>query len=298
VRVLHYAMGGGLGHLVRAEAFLRAQALTQRAVVLTASRYADDPRITRDFDVLRVPESLQLDLPAYRAWLAARIEALCPDLICVDSFPGGILGELCDFPAFAKVPLWHLARLLRWPEYTKVLAGAPPRYATTWRLEPLDPSHQRYLESCSDAVRDLRLHYSSPGLGEVAIPSGRFWLVVHSDPVEEVAELVAYAAELRAIERAAVRIVVASQSTPIDLPIDCAAIDAFPAAALFPRAERIISAAGFNVVQQAMPYRNKHTIMPFPRRYDDQFARAASVEAARSVIRNPSGKAAGPQRAP
>jgi hypothetical protein len=42
-----------------------------------------------------------------------------------------------------------------------------------------------------------------------------------------------------------------------------------------PRASRIVTACGFNVMRQTEPYRDRHTFLPFPRRYDDQFTRAA-----------------------
>src|SRR5258706_4916235 len=110
MRVLYYAMGGGLGHLVRARAFLRMQGLERDATVLTASPYASDRRVVDGLDLLHVPPQLESDLRAYRAWLEARFAALQPELVCIDRFPCGILGELCDFTPLAQVPAWYLAR--------------------------------------------------------------------------------------------------------------------------------------------------------------------------------------------
>ena len=52
-------------------------------------------------------------------------------------------------------------------------------------------------------------------------------------------------------------------------------LDLIPASSLFAGAAKIISAAGFNVMLETEPYRGKHHAVPMPRRFDDQFARAA-----------------------
>jgi len=43
----------------------------------------------------------------------------------------------------------------------------------------------------------------------------------------------------------------------------------------FARAERVITACGFNVMRQSVNARVRHHFMPFPRPLDDQFTRAA-----------------------
>lgn len=98
---------------------------------------------------------------------------------------------------------------------------------------------------------------------------------MHSGPEDEVRELVAYATELRDLaSEPPERILVATQCE-IPLPRDFERIDEYPADALYPRASRIISAAGFNVMHETEPWRDKHDVVPFARRFDDQFARAA-----------------------
>ncbi len=49
----------------------------------------------------------------------------------------------------------------------------------------------------------------------------------------------------------------------------------YPAAQLFPAASRIISAAGFNVMLETEAWRAKHDVVPFARKFDDQYRRAA-----------------------
>jgi hypothetical protein len=97
---------------------------------------------------------------------------------------------------------------------------------------------------------------------------------VHSGPEEEVRELVAYAEELLRVSEQPERVLLATRCT-IPLPPRFETIDAYPVAHLFPRAQKIISAAGFNVMQETEPWRDKHHAIPFARRFDDQYARAA-----------------------
>jgi hypothetical protein len=267
MRTLHYALGGGLGHLVRARAFLESRNLARDAIVLTASAHARDPRVLGAIAHEQVPQPLQHDRTALRAHLSSRIAALDPALVVVDAFPCGILGEL---GAIAR-PCWHLARRLRWATYAALIDAPPPRFERTFVLEPLAPEHERFLRRCSDALEDLELDEPAP---EPPAIDGPYWLVVHSGPESEVAELIAHACERRAIERCAAPILVASAHAPRDLPPGCFALDIHPAHALFARAERIVSAAGFNVMRQAARYRDKHVVVPMPRRYDDQFERA------------------------
>ena len=54
--ILYYALGGGLGHLVRARAVLYTLGVAERAVLVTASPFAADARVVGGLPVVRVPE--------------------------------------------------------------------------------------------------------------------------------------------------------------------------------------------------------------------------------------------------
>jgi len=181
------------------------------------------------------------------------LQSLSPERIIVDAFPLGLRGEL----AGVDVPLDYVARLLRWDEYRRCVPHPLPRFGTTYLVEPV--TH----EVPSDRVIELRLSVED----RHSCLSYPYWLVVHSGPEDEVRELMAYAEELQRIEGDESRIVVVSQ---------CGiGIDVIPAYSLFANAKRIVSAAGFNVMLETEPYRHKHHVVPMPRRFDDQFARAA-----------------------
>lgn len=272
MRLIYYALGGGLGHLVRARAFLQMTELTAQTTVLTHSEFAADPRIVKGLNILAVPNSLQENAASFRAWLIRHIERLDAECICIDVFPAGILGELCDLPSNLGLEFWHIARLLRWEQYAPLIYGSAPCYTRVWCLEPLHCAHQQFLEAHSDRIEYLEL-IDAP-MPDPIDCADAFWLIVHSGPAAEVAEIIDYADEIRTIENRDIELWVASKQPPDKLPAATRILDAFPAQIYFAAAERIFSAAGFNVMRQTRTHRQKQVVLPMPRRYDDQFERA------------------------
>jgi predicted glycosyltransferase len=243
--IVYYAVGGGLGHLTRGLRVIEKLGL-QDAVIVTASPYAE--RVCRSF--LRVPAHLEHDREAHRAWL----RELGAERLIADTFPGGIQGELCGL----DVPIDCVARLLRWDAYRAAVPFALPEIGTTYVVEePIVP-----LSAGAGRGGYVQLDLSLPLVEPVE--EEPYWLIVHSGPEEEVRELVAYADELRALAaRKPERVIVASNA------------DVWPASTLFPAAAKIITAAGFNVMLETEQWRAKHVAVPFARRFDDQFLRAA-----------------------
>jgi hypothetical protein len=222
--ILYYALGGGLGHLTRARKVLEALELTRDAVVLTASPFGADPRVTGDLRVLKVPRRLGHDRDAFRAWLAPVLREA--DELIVDSFPAGILGELSGM---TLPPARHVARLLRWDAYATRLDGPLPDYDVIYALEPL--TH--------DLGPAQPLELPQAPIGEPLVEEPH-WLVVHSGPQSEIDALLAHA-------------------------------------------ERVITGAGFNAVHENARWRDRHTLIPFPRPLDDQFTRAEKVLTQKSL---------------
>jgi predicted glycosyltransferase len=242
--ILYYAIGGGFGHLARARRVLAKLGL--RASILAAT---SEPRITGDLPTILVPRALERSPAALRQW----IESLGAERIIVDAFPCGILGELAGI----DVPLDHVARLLR------VAPVDVPRFGTTYVVEELHPAHAAILRSCSDRVMSLDLAGEPSPAFRAPSPAavGEGCVVVHSGPEDEVRQLVDYAREV------------------IGGPITVAT-RTFPIAPLLAAASHIVSAAGFNIMLETEPFRQKHHIVPMPRRFDDQFTRAARRRAA------------------
>jgi len=250
MKTVYYAIGGGLGHLTRARRVLRA--LDLEAVIITSCLEADS-FVSEDDDI------------------PAMIAGHAPDRLIMDTFPFGIRHELRHVAPRVD----YVARRLRLREYALDCGGLPPLFHTTYVIEELEPEHLAWINAHSSSVVPLRLH-PPEGRRDPSAPlragagTTRHWLVVHSGPAEEVRELVEYTRELMARKGESPRVLVATRSD-IDLPPGFERVETLPYAS----AARIISAAGFNVMLETEPWRDKHHVVPFPRRFDDQFARAA-----------------------
>lgn len=279
--ILVYAEGGGLGHLTRVQALLHTLGLREPVTVITSSPAGADPRIIGRCDVLAVPFSRD-DRAARRAWLARAVSELAPRSIIVDAFPAGLAGEL-DAAVVGEVPCDHVARLLRWDVYRRLVPAEPVRFRRTHVLEDLDPAHAAHLAATSGALLPLELVDPPDDAPPVRWPGagdGRpRWLVAHSGPAAEVDELVAYASELASVEQVVPDLVVAAPvgAAPRQTA-DRRVVDRYPAWPLFGMADRVITAAGFNVVRQLADHRD-HVVVPMPRRFDDQFERARRLRA-------------------
>ncbi|GAA4604688.1 hypothetical protein BJY16_005104 [Actinoplanes octamycinicus] len=270
--IVCYAPGGGLGHLTRIRAYLHTVHGDEPATILTGSPFAADPRVLGPHRVLPV----------------AALPSLRPSELVVDAFPAGIDGELRSLPRGARTV--HLARLLRWDAYAALLPSVPIRFDQTWILEDLRPAHAAHLARTSAACGPLHLTdppdlvdppYLIDQLSDSAHPQA-VWLVAHSGPDPEIHELLAYARECASLEGCRPRLLVAAPHRPAGLPDDVEHTDRYPVWPLFADVERIVTAAGFNVVRQLAPWRAKHRMLPFPRRWDDQFTRAARARLAGS----------------
>lgn len=271
--LLVYAMGGGLGHLTRARAFLHTLGLEAEATLFTSSRFAEDPRVVGGLPVVRVPAGLDPDRAGLRALLERTLAELGVSRLVVDAFPAGILGELAELDPPPGLELWHVARLLRWDRYAADASARLPRFDATFLVEDIHEDHRRALDGASRQVR--RLELVDPPAPEPEPIEPPYVLVVHSGPEEETNDLVAFARELPRVAQGTARVVLASPSRPDGLPPDVRWLDAFPATGHFERAERIVCAAGFNAVRQTTPFREKRFLVPYPRRFDDPFTRAA-----------------------
>lgn len=281
--VVYYALGGGLGHLTRARAFLHAYGTSEDTVLITASPFAADRRVVGELGVLRVPASLVRDPAGYRRWLIRELKRLRPRELFLDTFPAGLLGELCDV-TLPGTEIHHLARRLRWELYFRQLRGCPPRLGTTYCLETLDPAHRAYLREVSKVLAPAPPLLDPPppedprnndSLARLTALKRPVWIIVHAGGSGELHELIAYARETAAVEGHSTTLVLISPTRPHSLPPEVVHLDLYPASLAFPNADRLICAAGFNSVRQTDAYRSIRRLVPMPRRYDDQFIRAA-----------------------
>lgn len=280
--VVHYAFGGGLGHLVRAGAVRRILSSGGRFVVLTSNHATDDPRVVEGLEIRSPPEGSANDPRALGAWVRDRLDEIRPETFSVDAFPAGILGELSGIDLPPGVRSIHLARLLRWDRYALRSRGPLPRYDRVLAIESLGQQQEAALRASAGSWEEIELPLEpiQPGpthraLERVWRSLGRpVWLVVHSGPLDEVRELVAWAREHAAMEGRDPHLVVASPlAEALDDPeVEC--LDLHPVRGLFPLADRLVTAAGWNTMRETRPWRDRHLCLPFPRPLDDQFSRA------------------------
>ena len=222
----------------------------------------------RPLDVRTPPAEAASDRASLGRWVAAQLADVRPDVVLVDAFPGGILGELCELAALRGPVLHHTARLLRWPAYARRLDGALPRFDAVMAVEPLHAGHERALRPHAGVLEPLALPV--PDYPRIAPPPGAPWLVVHTGPPREVRTLARLADERRGDAPPRVVCPVAVE----DLPAGAERVHAVPARPLYAEAAHIVTGAGFNTVHELAPLRDRHTVVPFDRRLDDQHARA------------------------
>ena len=138
--------------------------------LLTAARAsARDPRVTGGAAGVTRPAPAR-PRPRRVPRLAARRCCASADELIVDSFPGGILGELCGL---ALPPARLIARRLRWEVYAQRLDGPLPRY----------DAHLRARAARRPARRAAR-RSRTPPIGEPLLDEPH-WLVVHAGPQHE-----------------------------------------------------------------------------------------------------------------
>jgi hypothetical protein len=266
-----YAMGGGLGHLARARRVLEVLGCASAdAAIFSASPLARGP------DIVPVPRRLAGSRAEFGVWLKETLRALAPTAVVVDAFPLGILGELADPSVLPEVPLYHVARLLKWNAYRKAFAGTPRRYLASFVVEELASEHAEFLAENSERI--LPLDLSSIQESKTENPfKDPVWLVVHSGPDAEVRALLDFASTKT--KNSVPKFVVVSPRA-LDLPAGVERIAHPRAWELFPHAERIVTGCGFNSMLEASPWRAKHLFLPFERRFDDQQLRAARIDRA------------------
>lgn len=268
--LLYYAVGGGLGHLTRAAAIISSLKIPSNQVyVLTASPFAN--LYFSDLPILTLPKHLQNNPEFYEIWLQQQCKKHNFTEIWIDSFPCGILGELHCLQSF-QLKATYLARILHWENY----AGLMKHQATfdkVWQLENLETQHLNFLNTLDCPIEHFDFDYPNFEKTEILF-SENDWLIVHSEPAQEVAELLAYAYEQAQMEKLQPRFCVVSPMKELDTIIPYTHFNLYPVYPYFKQVGRIFTACGFNSMKQTKDFSQKHHFLPFRRRFDNQFLRA------------------------
>jgi hypothetical protein len=196
-----------------------------------------------------------------------------PELLLVDVFPRGVVGELGR--VLESAPVWLVSRWVR-PDY----------YLHPGVREALESRYERILwaEEPDPALRQLRIPQTQVGsvvLGVEPLPRGQarreldvrgeraLVLALGSGAPERQALL------LRVLAKVAARVGAALRFVSDVLPPSAPVVRLFPAARWLRAADVLVSAGGYHAVHEARAAGVPSVFVPQARRYDDQFRRVA-----------------------
>lgn len=270
---LFYVMGGGMGHLFRIAVFIKQFAIEDYAILSSnalAFRLFPESKI-----IFISPENYE---EAWKSFVSERLPTLHIEKLFIDSFPFGLTAEFSSWPA-VNYPVYYLARRLKWSNYKSTIKHMEFDFETVYQLEELEEEHLIFVKSKTKNIKQLTLNYPPPekiDLSAFKIPSDKLlWLIVHAFDADELEMLVQYAEEVAEHEECnPYFVVISDQEITVDNGV---CIRYFPAVDWFPLAARIFCGAGFNTVHQVKPFLSKTTLIPFPRKYDDQAWRAGML---------------------
>lgn len=272
---LLYAVGTGLGHLVRARAFAHGHARDVHVFTTNPAAAA----VLGALPHTVVPESVRLSGAALRAALDQAVCALGAEHVILDVFPNGIRDELLDWTPPGGAVSLLVRRLLQRPE-----PGGPPVH-TAYVCEALDPWQQDWIEQRAAHVEQAVLIDPPAGLPAelsqwLETAPRPVWAVVHSGVRSEVELLVSHARD-DAFAQGLSPTIVLIHPAPPPLP-DVVSWSVSPAWPMFAKVDRVVGGAGFNLVRQCLAAGVDLLSVPLPRRFDDQAGRARALRCALS----------------
>ncbi len=264
-------MGGGMGHLYRTKIFIKQAGYVDYKIVTA------NPLVRNLFEEDAI---ILLEANHYeRSWtdfVNEILPQLAVEAFYIDSFPWGIVHELSSVQ-FNAIPIYYIARRLRWEVYCHSKPPGNIIFERTYCIEPLENVHATFVQQYSKEVTTLDLPYPQAQMDKVQnrfrLDAKPLWLIVHASNQQELRVLYEYAREVAQLNSLSPFFLVISDQVLEGLEDRC--ITYTPAVDWFPLADRIFCGAGFNTVQQALPYWHKVSFWPFPRKYDDQAWRLA-----------------------
>lgn len=278
--IFFYALGGGLGHLLRARAALNTLYYGKEAILLSSCKRAAEFLPLPGVEILSPPSSV--DGTQFSEWLEAKLRYYSPDLLAVDAFPSGLFGELpfLGQPSVQKRVLF--SRLLNFPAYERICGNASCRFDQIYLCEQMPELHLARLRKFSSRIEPLDLiDPLYPEGASLELPKSPFWIVDHSGSLSEVQNLLAFARDVRRFEGFEGSMYIHSNERGLELQREEHLTSFLFTPLLYPFAAKIFTGAGFHAMRQAGQFPEKHLYLPFERRFDDQFIRAAVYSEAR-----------------
>lgn len=259
---LIYAYGSGLGHLNRVLTFISYQKIPlQGCLLITNSKHLS--YLPKELKVKALPDAFFSGFE-FSSYLKILIDEFSINELIVDVFPAGFYGELTNIAEF-NIKTTLLARILK-PNYFQLYSS--PIFDTVFLMENgIVIENYQYKELTSLEIED----YSGYSSVDLDLTKESFFLIIHSSSSEEVFTLYKYA---RLIDRNK-QIYIQTYSTDFKIEDEnCQIIyNELPILSLIENCDKLFTAGGFNIIKITRNYRSKQYIIPFWRRYDDQFLR-------------------------
>lgn len=277
MKYLYYGFGGGLGHITRFNAFCHT--FSVNPILLTAlPKVANNEIKTFAKEIFLLPQKYYKNKTGLRNWIIECINKIKPDKFIIDTFPGGILGELTDLKELDNIEVEYIARILKTNVYLKRISGNFPKFSKIWQIEDYDEKQTNWLKNLAllnnIKIEKINLIYPDSDEDKKIILPNNCWLIIHSGSVNELKELYEYANDIASLENKSPNYVVIGQCNKPDfLPTQTPYYSIYPVTNLLNKAEKVFSGAGFNIMHQMKEMKEKHVVLPFERPLDDQFLR-------------------------
>ncbi len=277
--VIYYAMGGGFGHLSRAKKVLMTLGTMNYKVISTAHPFSS--RILAPDKIVSLPDSWHKTPEKVMGRIEEIIRQYSASRLIVDTFPYGLLGEL-DLNRLNRLcDCDYVARYLNWEAYLPKIKPTG-NFKQTFLVDSLSTGQKNFIHHRSSKVSSLNLsyqivHYDRP----TPLPLSQDrenWLIVHSYPRTEVLELLYYAQQIASLEERHPRYIISSpcaDSIVLENKELMVLSKQYAPPSIFEKVDRIFTACGYNLMQETLPYKEKHHFLPFTRKYDNQFLRAS-----------------------
>ena len=261
--ILIYAFGSGLGHLKRVTSFLQENNYNSKdCLILTNSSFSN----FWDTDCeMMIKDSSFFQSVDFQIFLKKLITEKNISQLIVDVFPSGFYGEL--FPILEnfegkKILLSRILSKKYFSKYPKI-----SQFHTSYLMEKGIDLQE--INSIEVHEYDLKISIKNDINFDVRKP---YFLIIHSQPISEIL----YLYHLAKMHRKEQQIVIFSMLEVPKEKMDSETIVFYKNQlnkTIIEGAEKIFTAAGFNIVQLLKEYKNKWICTPFPRTFDNQFLR-------------------------
>jgi hypothetical protein len=255
LKILIYALGGGWGHLTRAAALAHALGASADVRILTNSPYLQVVQAA-------IPH-VEVELTPTREAATSAIQHSKMDILVVDTFPRGLGGELTGIIPSLQVPKILIHRTLN-PTY--VARSGLHEFAATNYDCIFCPGEQGLLASLPQAIHTAPWLIRKP----VAIAPPVDIVICASGNAEELE----WYGEAAALVSRQAKVHCIAPNLPPGCPPEVW-ISHWPAIDWIANARVVIGGAGYNTVNECLALGVPLIAKPWPRKYDDQQARAS-----------------------